>query len=169
MRADSQATTAQRAHRVRPADSLDVAWMLNIWRAMMAQHGNADPAFALAEDACALWEDGLHDLIARCDSFALVVPYQGFCCGWVTRPPPIYAADQVGNLSEICVAEKARGRGVGGALMRAAEAWFAERELTAYQLATAVFNTSAQSFFAGQGGRPISTRYTFGVPKQSIS
>ena len=169
MRAEAQTLTAPVVQGVRPAHSLDVPWMLSIWRTMMAQHDQSDPAFALAENACALWEDGLYDLIARCDSFALVVPAQGFCCGWVTRPPPIYAAEQVGHLSEICVAEHSRGRGVGTALIQAAETWFAERELAAYQLATAMFNTSAQTFFAARGGRPISMRYTFVVPEDALA
>jgi ribosomal protein S18 acetylase RimI-like enzyme len=117
MRARAPVSAVRDLWAVRPAHSLDVPWMRDIWRAMMAQHDQTDPAFTLAENASALWEDGLHDLIARCDSFALVVPQQGFCCGWVTRPPPIYAAEQVGHLSEICVAHAHRGRGVGTALM----------------------------------------------------
>lgn len=146
---------------VRPGRSQDVAWMLHLWTAMMAEHARQDPAFALAEDAASIWQQSMWDIMARPDSFVLVAEPYGFCCGWVSRHPAIYLSREVGLLSEICVADGLRRQGVGRALMEAAKAWFVSRDVDDFQLATAMFNHRAQRFFRAMGGRPLLMRYHF--------
>lgn len=145
----------------RPGRAHDVAWMLPLWHDMMAEHARQDAAFALAEDAPQVWQTALWELMARQDSFVFVVPLLGFCCGWVARHPAIYAAREVGLLSEICVSRNARRQGVGRALVLAAQAWFSARDVDDFQLATAIFNGPGQKFFEAMGGRPILMRYHF--------
>jgi len=148
---------------VRPARSQDVAWMLTLWTAMMAEHAQQDPAFALAEDAPRIWQQSMWDIMARLDSFVFVIEPLGFCCGWVARHPAIYLSGEVGLLSEICVARGAQRRGVGRALMAAARDWFISRDVDDFQLATAMFNQQAQRFFRAMGGRPLLMRYHFSL------
>ncbi len=158
-RATEQAT--QQAARVRPGRCQDVSWMLPLWTAMMEGHAARDGAFTLTDDAPHIWQQSIWDLMARQDSFVFVVPTSGFCCGWVSRHPAIYAQREVGLLSEICVGEGARRRGVGRSLMEAAKAWFLARDVDDFQLATAAFNKRGQRFFEALGGRPILLRYHF--------
>lgn len=148
---------------VRAASGADLHWMVNLWSRMMRRHALAHPGFALADDAREVWEASVWEMMARSDSFVLVVEKVGFCCGWVARHPAIYRSQKVGLLSEIAVAQRARRRGVGKALMAAARAWFVSRELQEFQLATAMFNSSAQRFFTAQGGTPLLMRYHFGL------
>lgn len=143
--------------------------MLPLWRDMMAEHARLDAAFALADDAAAVWSRALWELMARHDSFVFVSPEAGFCCGWLTRHPAIYAAKEVGLLSEICVSPSARRQGVGRALMASARAWFTSRDVDDFQLATAIFNEAGQKFFQSLGGRPILMRFHFAKDACSIA
>ena len=161
MQIDVAATRPQVATLVRPAMGADLVWMVVLWQQMMRRHERAHVGFALAENARETWEASVWDMMARHDSFVLVVERAGFCCGWVARHPAIYRAQHVGLLSEIAVAKRTRRRGVGTALLAAARAWFLSRELEEFQLATAIFNGSAQRFFRAQGGTPLLMRYHF--------
>ncbi|MEO1175202.1 MAG: GNAT family N-acetyltransferase, partial [Myxococcota bacterium] len=87
----------------------------------------------------------------------------GYCLGWLARNPPIYSVSTVGFISELAVRAEDRRRGVGTALIGSARGWFDARGVTEFQLATAVWNDRAQSFWAGLGGRPILTRFRFEV------
>lgn len=58
---------------------------------------------------------------------------------------------QKGHIITIDVVESRRRRGVGGALMDAAEAWADHSELTLIYLETAVDNVAAQSFYERRG------------------
>lgn len=141
--------------------------MLPLWTTMMESHADQDDAFALADDAPRIWQQAVWDMMARRDNFVFVVPQEGFCCGWVARHPAIYAAREVGLLSEICVAARSSRKGVGQALMKAAKEWFVARDVDDFQLATAQFNSGGQAFFASLGGRPILQRYHFSLhPKK---
>jgi GNAT superfamily N-acetyltransferase len=150
--------------RVRPGCTGDVRWMMPLWTTMMQQHARHSDAFALADDAAVVWQKSMWEMMARRDSFVLVSEPLGFCCGWVAQHPAIYRAQNVGLVSEICVADGAQRMGVGKALMAAAGHWFALRELNEFQLATAMFNTRAQAFFVALGGAPLLMRYRFLLP-----
>ena len=85
----------------------------------------------------------------------------GFAVGWVADNLPIYAATEVGFISELAVAAVARRRRVGAALLQACRQWFARRGLMEFQLATAVWNAPAQAFWRAMGGAPVLVRYRF--------
>jgi ribosomal protein S18 acetylase RimI-like enzyme len=154
--------------RVREGVDADVPTLLPIWRDMMAAHARYSSAFALADDAERIWRRGMHDLMARTDTFVLVAaPLDaaalGFICGWVARNPAIYLEADMGVVSEIAVSSACARTGVGRALMASARAWFAAREVPHFQLATAGENVAAQRFFAALGGEALLLRYRFEV------
>lgn len=60
-----------------------------------------------------------------------------------------------GCLAILVVDRAARRRGVGTALVRAAEAWAARRRLTALQLGVHEFNRGAIRFYEKLGYRPV--------------
>lgn len=56
-----------------------------------------------------------------------------------------------GYITALVVDEKLRGSGVGGALLDAAEAWFAERGVKRVNLTTALHREAAHSFYEKRG------------------
>lgn len=160
---------------IRAADLDDLAGLSDIWLQLMQMHESADLAFMLAEDGLAQWQHMVRGLVDRDDTFVFVALKQtvpvGFCLGWIARNPPIYALRDVGFLSEIAVAQAFRQQGIGQGLIACARQWFARHKLLEFQLSTAVWNHTAQSFWARTGGMPMLLRYRFDVhpEPQSIS
>ena len=149
----------------RPAQRADMPALRPIWREFMEAHASRDDAFALAEDAEDRWQQMAFDLMGRDDSFVLVSTVdgtpRGLCVGWVARNPPIYSVAEIGFIAEICVSRSHFRRGIGRALMAAARTWFAARGLAEFQLATAIWNIEAQTYWRQQGGEASLVRYRF--------
>lgn len=152
---------------IRAAQAEDLASLSDIWLQLMQMHETSDLAFMLAEDGLVQWQRMVRDLVDRDDTFVFVALKQavpiGFCLGWIARNPPIYALRDVGFVSEIAVAQAFRKQGVGQSLIARARKWFAKHKLLEFQLSTAVWNHTAQSFWARTGGMPMLLRYRFEV------
>lgn len=156
---------------VRPARRSDMPGMLLLWQEMMQRHTDYDSSFELADDAADRWQSAVRDMLGRHDSFVFVLcdaaGLQGFCTGWVAYNPPIYETRSVGLISELTVRQGRRRQGIGSALVQAARAWFAARELPEFQLSTAVNNDAAQAFWRRLGGAPLLVRYRFATDAQN--
>lgn len=152
---------------VRAARRSDLDALEPIWTDFMNAHERRDGHFALAADSLRRWRSLVSEMIYRDDGLVLVGEWggrvSGYCLGWLARNPPIYSVNLVGFISELAVRTDARRRGVGTVLIEAARRWFDSREVTEFQLATAIWNRSAQAFWHSLGGRPILTRYRFDV------
>ncbi len=153
--------------KVREARRLDIEILAPIWVEFMRNHERQDPHFTLAADGELRWRALVGEMIFRDDGFVLVGELEGkaagYCLGWLARNPPIYAVNTVGFISELAVAQDFRRRGLGSALITTARRWFETHGVREFQLATAVWNESAQAFWASLGGRPILTRFRFDV------
>lgn len=73
----------------------------------------------------------------------------GKVCGYVTCK--INRADQVGNIGLIAVADSARGRGTGSALIRQAMNWFADQNARSVTVVTQGRNVAAQRLYQRLG------------------
>lgn len=62
-------------------------------------------------------------------------------------------------LLELMMLEKARGKGYGKSLLKAAETWAAERQVGRFWTSAAVGNESALHFYERQGFRPTKVRW----------
>ncbi|MGE5623954.1 MAG: GNAT family N-acetyltransferase [Bacillota bacterium] len=65
-----------------------------------------------------------------------------------------------GYVTAFVVDEKQRGGGIGAALLKAAEAWFAERGAKRVNLTTALYREDAHGFYEKQGYTFTGKRYT---------
>lgn len=152
---------------MREAQRTDVDALAPIWVDFMRDHERQDAHFTLARDAESRWRSLVGEMIFRDDGFVLVGEVDGeaagYCLGWLARNPPIYEVATVGFISELAVASFARRRGLGSALIDEARRWFSAHGISEFQLATAVWNDSAQAFWAALGGRAILTRFRFDV------
>ena len=78
-----------------------------------------------------------------------VAENNGKACGYVTCK--INKADQVGNIGLIAVADSARGRGTGSALIRQAMNWFADQNASNITVVTQGRNVAAQRLYQRLG------------------
>lgn len=132
---------------------------------MMAEHVALHPAFALADDALERWGDTVRTMLSARDSFVFVALMRrepvGFCTGRVAHNPDIYEVQRVGLVCELAVAPEARRQQVGAALVGRVRSWFAARELTEFQLSTAVANHTGRAFWRAMGGDELLVRFRF--------
>ncbi len=76
------------------------------------------------------------------------------------EPTRHFTGEQDGYIGELVVAEHASRRGIGRALITAAEAWARDHGLENLTLLTGVFNTEARAFYASLGFAEEEVRLT---------
>lgn len=76
------------------------------------------------------------------------------------RPSTHFTGERDGYIGELAVAERVSHRGVGRALIDAAEAWARSRGLRNLTLHTGAFNTNARAFYAALGFAEEEVRLT---------
>ena len=95
----------------------------------------------------------LEALIGQANVVALVAELEHGVVGLVTLHliRSIHASQPVAWLTSLVVDEAARGRGVGGALVRRAEEWARERGATRIAVTSALRRTAAHEFYERLG------------------
>ena len=136
--------------RVRPAGEADAAAIA----ALATQLGYASDAAQVTARLAHLQDHP--------DICALVAEQDGRVMGFVGLMAfPAFHRDGLhGYVSAMVVDEGVRGGGIGGALLRAAEAWFAERGVKRVNLTTALHREEAHVFYEKNGYTFTGKRYT---------
>lgn len=102
-----------------------------------------------------------HGMLTRDDAAAFVAVdgerMVGYITAYVREQPPYWRVKRVGDISGLMVHPDYRRRGVGGALLRAATAFFRERGASFYTVYTAVANESAIRCYERHGMTPLYT------------
>ncbi|HEY3859279.1 MAG TPA: GNAT family N-acetyltransferase [Gammaproteobacteria bacterium] len=96
------------------------------------------------------------------DIQALVAEQDGRIIGFVGLMvfPAFHRDGLHGYITALVVDESVRGSGAGGALLQAAEAWFAERGVKRVNLTTALRREAAHSFYEKRGYTFTGKRYS---------
>jgi GNAT superfamily N-acetyltransferase len=96
------------------------------------------------------------------DIQALVAEQDGRVIGFVGLMvfPAFHRDGLHGYITALVVDASARGSGAGGALLQAAEAWFAERGVKRVNLTTALHREAAHSFYEKRGYTFTGKRYS---------
>lgn len=97
--------------------------------------------------------DFISERLARNDSWILVAEQQDELLGFCQLYPSFSSTttSRIAILNDLYVSNTARQKGVGVALMRAAEELGKNMGVTSLELATAISNTSAQTLYEKQG------------------
>ena len=120
-----------------------------------------------AADVAADYRHGRqHRPAARPDEFAtLVAEVDGRLVGVadlrVVYPGGAHQGLRYGEIGELAVAAHARGRGVGSALVTAAEAWARERGCATVRVRSNMKRVEARPFYERMGYRVVKTQYVF--------
>lgn len=124
------------------ADLPQLAALFDAYRCFYGQHGDAHTSY-----------DFIRQRLMNADSHVLVYQQQGQLLGFTQLLPlrSSVLAAPVWLLNDLYVAEAARQRGVGQALLQAAASLARQHGVQRLDLATAVDNHAAQALYAGQG------------------
>ena len=87
---------------------------------------------------------------------------EGAILGWIHLfGNRLLESDPDAEIGGLVVHEAARGRGVGRALVSAAEAWARERGYTVVSVRSNVIRTEAHAFYKGLGYEPTKSQFKF--------
>jgi GNAT superfamily N-acetyltransferase len=146
--------------RVRPAGDDDRAGILEL--APRLAEGVApwrDQAEALL--AGRRWlEDSLADAKAGVGVVLVVADADGIAGVISVKPSTHFTGERDGYIGELVVADRAARRGIGRALIAAADAWARDHGLRNLTLHTGAFNVGARAFYADLGFAEEEVRLT---------
>lgn len=149
--------------RIRAATEADARTLGALNLEVQAHHVAGEPAVyrpISLEEA----EEGMRASLASGEYGALLALLDGEPAGYLIhraqhREQRVYTHASAALLvDQLGVAAAARGRGVGRALMRAAEELAVAQQLSAVVLDVRAFNETARAFYEALGYRPLQTR-----------
>jgi GNAT superfamily N-acetyltransferase len=150
--------------RVRPACGDDRAGILDL--SSRLAEGVApwrDQAEALL--AGRRWlEDSLDAARTEVGVVLVVADEEGIAGVISVRPSTHFTGERDGYIGELVVAHRAARRGIGRALVAAADGWARDQGLRNLTLHTGAFNTGARDFYADLGFTEEEVRLTRAIP-----
>ncbi|HEY1250993.1 MAG TPA: GNAT family N-acetyltransferase [Thermoanaerobaculia bacterium] len=107
----------------------------------------------------------LSELSGHPDHALLVAESDGRLAGWLqVSLPRIFESSRQAEIAGLVVDEDARGRGIGPALLRAAERWARERGCVVLRVRSNVIRERAHGFYRREGFGEIKTQRVFEKP-----
>jgi len=146
------------AIRVREAGSADAAEVLRL----LALLGHEQPAGDAASRFGAFLEHGQHVLVACSTPAGSSAPLLGAVTLHIT--PLLHRPGPAGRLTALIVDERARGEGVGRALVEAAEEFLAARGCESIEVTSNKKRTDAHAFYERLGYTATSFRFAKSLP-----
>src|SRR5262245_43745602 len=142
---------------VRPATIEDVPGIVEVWKHFMDFHRELDRYHQRAEDGGYHFAAFVRDQIKADeghlwvseDHFAIV----GYCLVRLGRRPPVFAERVYGEIIDLAVEEAYRRRGIGTALVREAQRWFAAHRIRRVELRVSAYNDIGLAFWRKLGFR----------------
>ena len=145
-------------YSVRQARRNDIPSIVALWQQMMAVHQALDGRFRLVADADVEFARHARRMMQAAGSRIFVAEMGAHVIGYVLaemqQRPPIYPAGRYGFISDLCVAEPFRRRGIGRALAQRAIGWLQSEGATAVELLASDRNQTAREFWAAMGFEP---------------
>jgi GNAT superfamily N-acetyltransferase len=152
---------------VRPAGDDDRAGILEL--APRLAEGVApwrDQAQALA--AGRRWLEGsLEEAKAGTGAVLVVADEDGIAGVISVKPSTHFTGERDGYIGELAAAQRAARRGIGRALVAAADGWARDHGLRNLTLHTGAFNAGARAFYADLGFAEEEVRLTRAVPEST--
>jgi ribosomal protein S18 acetylase RimI-like enzyme len=147
--------------RVRDARGGDRESIGALWRELMAHHRSLDSRFTVAPDGEKKYIRHALEMMRSTNARVLVAEsidtgdVIAYIMGELQSRPPIALPGLYGFISDVCVHDSWRQKGVGRALYLELRRWFVTRKAIAVELYTAESNPAAQAFWREMGLQPF--------------
>lgn len=142
---------------MRDARDSDFADLLQLWRELMDLHTQLDPRFELSDDANSRFGSYVDSAIHREDYRARLALLGhrpvGFAISCILPNSPVYRAEWIGYVNDLCVTASVRRRGVGERLVQDAVQWLTAGGAESVEVYVAHSNVGAQRFWRRMGGQ----------------
>lgn len=140
---------------IQRAQEADVPEIIERWAEMMRYHADLDERFELSDKAEASFETYVRSLLTDEARLILVAKDDGVLVGYVSAQikvhPPVFRKPSHGEITELAVAEKYRGGGIGGRLVAEVRRWLRGQGVDRVEVTAATRNERAISFWTSQG------------------
>jgi ribosomal protein S18 acetylase RimI-like enzyme len=113
-------------------------------------------------------EDSLAAVSAGNGAVLVAADERGIAGVITIRPSTHFTGERDGYIGELAVAERASRRGIGRALIDAADGWAREHRLRNLTLHTGAFNAGARAFYAALGFAEEEVRLTRPLPPPEL-
>jgi ribosomal protein S18 acetylase RimI-like enzyme len=139
---------------VRAGTSADLPRLETHWLALYQHQTSNGMLLAVPADAFHHWTASLAPILER---FACLFVAEkerelvGFLAGRIRTLPAYFGGSQTGFISEVYVAERDRGHGLGRKLVQQATGWFQQLGLTRIELQVLMNNTPARELYRRLG------------------
>jgi len=112
----------------------------------------------------------LREVADHADHALLVAESEGRLVAWLQVSfPRIFESPRQAEIAGLVVEEGARGRGIGAALVSAAESWARERGCAVLRVRSNVIRERAHGFYRRAGFAEIKTQQVFEKPLGSVT
>jgi len=139
---------------IRPATLRDLPEIIALWKTLQATSAAYEPRLAPNETAPAWFTDFLREQLRNDQARVLVAVTDegvvGYTFGQILRRPTLQSGD-CGYVADLCVAEGARGRGIGRRLFCELRDWFRAQGLHALEAQVVRANPASQAFWRKMG------------------
>ena len=142
---------------LRTAERGDLDEIMRLYRQLMGLHESLDPRLTLDWAGIEAFRDYANSVLGSEYDRILVAEapdgagLAGFIMGRLAQNPPMFRQPYYGYITDTCVDERWRRRGVGRALFEAMRAWFREQGLLTMQVNVAARNPTSQAFWRALG------------------
>ncbi len=144
--------------KLREANSKDLDSLHGLWMEIMHYHKDQGPMFAYDSAYDSDLKKSLSERLSgekqRCFVAVETDDVVGCIFCSIKTIPPFIKIKKTGYIAETVVSAKARGKGIGTALVQRAQEWFDENNCEATELQVAVQNESGIKFWKRLGFKP---------------
>lgn len=152
---------------LRDAQDVDRRDLLILWQELMDAHTQIDARFELAADSDRRFESYIDNAMERDDyrvRLALLAHRPvGFAVSCILPNSPMYRAQWIGYINDICVTESVRRRGVGECLVQDAVQWLRASGAESVEVYVAHANEAAQRFWRRVGAQDYLQRLSLNI------
>ena len=131
--------------------------IIELWKEFMDFHKDFDSRFPMRKNAHLSFDNHLRELMTSENNVVYVALDRnrvvGFATCTVNRYAPIWERDKYGSIDSLAVESSYRGRGIGEQMLTKIYEWFDTQGIDRIEVALAVKNKVAQSFWRKHGFR----------------